>query len=84
LDLVLHSDESPVYLKDVARRQQISLPYLEHLITPLIYGHLVIGTVGPSSVQIREKLEIRLSCRLTPKHKGNGQLLQIKTARKIN
>ena len=52
LDLALRSDESPVHLKDIARRQQISLPYLEHLITPLIYGHLVIGTATPSTVQI--------------------------------
>ena len=36
LDLALHRQEEPVSLKDIASRQQISLAYLEHLITPLI------------------------------------------------
>jgi DNA-binding IscR family transcriptional regulator len=45
LDLALHSDESPVPLKDIARRQQISLPSLEHLVTPLVVGE-IIRSVG--------------------------------------
>ena len=36
LDLALCDGEGPVPLKDIARRQQISLLYLEHLIAPLI------------------------------------------------
>ena len=36
LDLALHQGEGLVLLKDIARRQEFSLPYLEHLITPLI------------------------------------------------
>ncbi len=47
LDLALHSGERPVLLKDIAQRQQISLPYLEHLITPLIAGGIVWSTRGP-------------------------------------
>ena len=47
LDLALHRDEQPVLLKDIARRQQISLSYLEHLITPLIAGDIVRSTRGP-------------------------------------
>ena len=47
LDLALHRDEEPVLLKNIARRQQISLPYLEHLITPLIAGGVVRSTRGP-------------------------------------
>jgi len=47
VDLALHRDEEPVLLKDIAQRQQISLRYLEHLITPLIAGGIVWSTRGP-------------------------------------
>jgi Rrf2 family protein len=46
LDLALHHDEEPVLLKDIAQRQEISLPYLEHLVTPLIAGGIVRSTRG--------------------------------------
>ena len=46
LDLALHSDESPVHLKDIARRQQISLPYLEHLVAPLVSGEIIRSIRG--------------------------------------
>jgi len=46
LDLALHHDEEPVLLKDIARRQQISLSYLEHLIAPLIAGGIVRSMRG--------------------------------------
>lgn len=35
LDLALRCGEGPIPLKDIAQRQQIPLPYLEHLIAPL-------------------------------------------------
>jgi Rrf2 family cysteine metabolism transcriptional repressor len=41
LDLALYKGEGTVPLKDIARRQQISLPYLEHLITPLVSAGIV-------------------------------------------
>lgn len=47
VDLALHHDEEPVLLKDIAQRQQISLQYVEHLITPLIAGGIVWSTRGP-------------------------------------
>ncbi len=47
LELALHKGEEPVFLKDIARRQQISLPYLEHLIAPLIAGGILRSTKGP-------------------------------------
>jgi len=47
LDLALHQDESPVSLKDIAERQQFSLQYLEHLITPLIAAGIVRSIRGP-------------------------------------
>lgn len=46
LDLAFHRDEEPVLLKDIARRQQISLSYLEHLVAPLIAGGIVRSTRG--------------------------------------
>ncbi len=47
LELALHKGEEPVFLKDIARQQQISLPYLEHLIAPLIAGGILRSTKGP-------------------------------------
>ncbi|MFC1864351.1 RrF2 family transcriptional regulator [Chloroflexota bacterium] len=46
LELALHQGEGPILLRDIAQRQQISLQYLEHLITPLIAGGLVRSTRG--------------------------------------
>jgi Rrf2 family cysteine metabolism transcriptional repressor len=46
LDLALHQEEEPVLLKDIARRQQISLQYLEHLISPLVAGGILRSTRG--------------------------------------
>jgi Rrf2 family protein len=47
LELALHEGQGPVFLKDIAREQQISLPYLEHLIAPLIAGGIIHSTKGP-------------------------------------
>lgn len=46
VDLALHYSEQPIPLKDIARRQEISLYYLQHLITPLITGGIVLTTRG--------------------------------------
>ena len=46
LDLALHQGEGPVLLKDIAEREQISVRYLEHLITPLIAGGIVRTSRG--------------------------------------
>lgn len=46
LDLALHSREGPVPLRDIAQRQQISPPYLEHLITPLVAAGVIRSTRG--------------------------------------
>ena len=62
LDLALHQGEEPILLKDISQRQQISLKYLEHLITPLIAGGIVRSTRGPRGGVSLAKLpeEIRL------------------------
>jgi Rrf2 family cysteine metabolism transcriptional repressor len=41
LDLAIHNGTRAVPLKDIAKRQQISLSYLEHLITPLVTAGIV-------------------------------------------
>jgi Rrf2 family cysteine metabolism transcriptional repressor len=63
LDLALQGGKEPVLLKDIARRQQISLLYLEHLIAPLIAAGMIRSTRGPrGGVWLsRSPQEIRLS-----------------------
>ncbi|HUU64252.1 MAG TPA: Rrf2 family transcriptional regulator [Dehalococcoidia bacterium] len=46
LDVALHQNESPVQLKVIAQRQQISLHYLEHIIAPLIAVGMLRSTRG--------------------------------------
>ncbi len=63
LDLALHQDEGPVLLKDIARRQEFSLPYLQHLIAPLIAAGLVKTTRGAGGgiSLLKSPSEIKLS-----------------------
>lgn len=68
LDLALHHDDEPVLLRDIARRQQISLSYLEHLIAPLIAGGIVRSTRGakggislakpPGEIKLNEVIQL--------------------------
>jgi len=46
IDIALHEGEQPVKLKDVARRQQLSVHYLQQLILPLKTAGLVRTTPG--------------------------------------
>lgn len=63
LDIALHQKEGPVPLRDIARRQQISLPYLDHLVTPLIGGGIVRSTrgIGGGVSLVKSPEQIRLS-----------------------
>lgn len=63
LELALRQGQGPVLLRDIAQKQQISLPYLEHLISPLIAGGVVRSTRGAKGgVSLaRAPEEIRLS-----------------------
>ena len=63
LELALYQGEGPVFLKDIARKQQISLAYLEHLVTPLISGGIIRSTKGPKGgiTLARKPEEIKLS-----------------------
>jgi len=47
LDLALHIGEGPILLREVSKRQEISVKYLEQLVTPLRVGGLVKSTRGP-------------------------------------
>ena len=47
LELALREGEGPVFLKDIAKNQRISLHYLEHLVAPLISGGIIRSTKGP-------------------------------------
>jgi len=68
LDLALHHDDEPILLRDIARRQQISLSYLEHLIAPLIAGGIVRSTRGakggislakpPGEIKLNEVIQL--------------------------
>jgi len=46
LELGLHWGEGPVLLKDIAQRQEIPLPYLQHLIGPLVKEGIIKTTRG--------------------------------------
>lgn len=46
VDMALHYGEGSVQLKDVARRQCISVRYLQHLLTPLIKAGIVKSVRG--------------------------------------
>jgi len=63
LDLALHQGEGLILLKDIARRQEVSLQYLEHLITPLIVAGLVKSTRGARGgvLLVKPPSEIKLS-----------------------
>ena len=47
LDLAYHSGQRPVALTDIAKRQDISLSYLEQLFAKLRRAGMVIGIRGP-------------------------------------
>jgi Rrf2 family iron-sulfur cluster assembly transcriptional regulator len=62
VSLSLHSDGSPVALRDIAEREQISLTYLEQLFAKLRRGEIVRSVRGPGGgyVLARRADEIRV------------------------
>jgi Rrf2 family protein len=46
LDLALHYGDNPVFLKDAAKRQEISEKYLWHLVPPLKNAGLITSVRG--------------------------------------
>ena len=63
LDIALHHEEEPIPLKDIAQRQHISLPYLEHIIAPLISGGMIrsVRGIGGGVALAKPAGEIKLS-----------------------
>jgi len=63
LDLARHQGDKLVQLKDIARRQNISLHYLEHIIAPLVGAGIVRSMRGArGGLQLtRHPGEIKLS-----------------------
>ena len=47
LDIATNSQSEPIRLKEIARRQDVSLSYLEHIVGPLISGGILRSTRGP-------------------------------------
>jgi len=47
LDMAQHYNQGPVHLGDIAKRQNISLKYLEQIIIPLKKAHYVESQRGP-------------------------------------
>ena len=68
VDLAICSTGQPVQLKEIAERQQISLSYLEHLVTPLISAGFLKSVRGarggvllakpPEQIRLNEVLEV--------------------------
>ncbi len=63
VDLSLHSDGRPVTLREIARREEIPLNYLEQLFLRLKRGGIVASVRGPGGGYIlaRESSAIRVS-----------------------
>ncbi|MDP1991187.1 MAG: Rrf2 family transcriptional regulator [Syntrophales bacterium] len=67
-DLALHYGDGPIYLKDIAERQAVSVKYLWQLINPLKTKGLVNSTRGahggyvlgkePGSISLKEILQV--------------------------
>jgi Rrf2 family protein len=68
LDVALQHSERPILLKDIAKRQQISLQYMEHLIPPLVAGGILRSARGarggillaknPKDIRLSEVIQI--------------------------
>jgi Rrf2 family cysteine metabolism transcriptional repressor len=63
VDLALNTTGQPIQLKDIAERQEISLPYLEHLIIPLISAGIIKSIRGAKGgIKLsKEPREIKLN-----------------------
>lgn len=60
VDLALHSQGDPVSLKDIARREEIPLNYLEQLFFRLKKGEIVKSVRGPGGGYILARLSSQI------------------------
>ena len=56
LDMAQHYDEGPIQIRDMAKRQDISVKYLEQLIIPLKKADFVRSVRGPKGGYMLAKL----------------------------
>jgi Rrf2 family protein len=56
LDMAQHYDEGPIQIGDIAKRQDISVKYLEQLIIPLKKANYVKSVRGPKGGHMLAKL----------------------------
>ncbi len=63
LELAMRDTSEPVLLRNIAKKQDISLAYLEHVISPLIAGGILRSTKGPKGgISLNKKpSDIKLS-----------------------
>ena len=63
LELAMRDTNEPMLLRNIAKKQDISLAYLEHVISPLIAGGILRSTKGPKGgISLNKKpSEIKLS-----------------------
>ena len=63
MDIALNSDGGPVLLREIAKRQDISAQYLEHLVAPLIRAGILRSIRGAKGgiALAKPPEEIRLS-----------------------
>lgn len=82
IDLALYGDAGPVRLSDIARRQQISVAYLEQIFCKLRRAELVQSVRGPGggyrwhgrpTKSPPEKLSLRWKVRLMPRSAAGAQ-----------
>jgi Rrf2 family iron-sulfur cluster assembly transcriptional regulator len=55
LDMAQHYNEGPVQLGDIAKRQDVSVKYLEQIIIPLKRAHYIESVRGPKGGHILTK-----------------------------
>jgi Rrf2 family protein len=55
VDLARHSDQGPVQIAEISRRQEISVKYLEQLIRPLKQADLITSLRGPKGGHVLAK-----------------------------
>jgi Rrf2 family iron-sulfur cluster assembly transcriptional regulator len=55
LDMAQHYNEGPIHLGDIAKRQDVSVKYLEQIIIPLKRAHYIESVRGPKGGHILTK-----------------------------
>ncbi|MGD9369478.1 MAG: RrF2 family transcriptional regulator [Desulfobacteraceae bacterium] len=61
VDLAQHYDQGPVQIRDIARRQDISVKYLEQLIIPLKKAGFITSVRGPKGGHLLSKPPERIT-----------------------